>query len=259
MRYPDAEWVPWQGSAYYAGINRPKAVVLHIQQGWQSTYRRWAQQGHHRASVHYSIGRDGSVIQMLDHEDGGYHAGITPYKAAHYTPTWPLWEGPNKNVNHYTIGVEHEGFYDEIFKETGTPFTLAQANTSKRLCNWLAAQLDIPLDEAHFPAHAVIDLRDRPYDFATPTARKRHYDYLFERTKDMADEEARELAEKALAEAEAAKAHSELRNDIVVMQRDVESAINAPWPALAEIHKLLREHGYLRDDHEYEGDYAGYA
>ena len=175
-RYPAAEWVPWRyisdsgQPAYFKGANRPEAVVLHVMQGYMSTARQWAIAGHYGASWHFSVGRGGSVMQHLEFEDGGYHAGI-PNTAP--TPTWALWKGHGVNVNLYTIGIEHEGF-------SGDGFTEAQRLASRDLCKWLAGELGFPYDRDHFPPHADIDLVNRPSDFAPPDGRDAHYQYMFE-------------------------------------------------------------------------------
>ena len=67
--------------------------------------------------------------------------------------------------------MEHEGF-------AGTPFTTRQAEASRDLCRWLAAQLGVALDRAHFPAHAEIDRINRAQDFNPPHLREEHYAYL---------------------------------------------------------------------------------
>ena len=179
IRYPDAELVPWQYQrqdgtpGFYIAANTPIAVVLHTMQGYISTARTWATTGTGRiASWHFSVGRDGSVLQHLNLRDGGFHAGITDRQAATNPPTWPLWKGPGINVNHYTIGIEHEGF-------SGEPFTEPQAAASRKLCQWLAEVLEIPLDREHFPPHADIDTVNRVNDFNTPELREVHYQYLF--------------------------------------------------------------------------------
>lgn len=184
MKYPNAEWVPWAyqgdgGPTYYKAGCKPAAVVLHIMQGYMSTARQWAITGHYGASWHFSVGRDGSVMQHLEFADGGYHAGITDAAAAANPPTWPLWRGAGINVNSYTIGIEHEGF-------SGTQFTPEQAAASRDLCRWLAAQIGIPLDIEHFTWHGAIDLVNRRDDFNTAELRAQHYAYLFEED-DMAD------------------------------------------------------------------------
>jgi hypothetical protein len=174
-RYPNAEWVPWKynseyGPTYYKGTNKPEAVVLHVMQGYLRTARTWAAQGHYGASWHFSIGVDGTVLQHLEFEDGGYHAGISVNSKK---PTWPLWKGHEVNVNNYTIGIEHEGF-------SGEGFTDEQRRASKDLCAWLAAELGIPFARDRFPPHADIDIVNRPLDFAPPAQREEFYKFLFE-------------------------------------------------------------------------------
>lgn len=177
-RYPSATWAPWKylspsgEPTYFKGSNRPVAAVLHIMAGWAHTGVDWAAAGHYGASWHYTVARDGSVFQHLDHEDGGYQAGIASPPAP--TPTWPLWRGPNGgNINNYSIGIEHEGF-------PGEPFTANQALASVMLCKWLSRQLDFPYDRDHFPPHADIDLVNRANDFNLPAMREEHYAYMFQ-------------------------------------------------------------------------------
>lgn len=176
--YPEAEWVPWKPTdangdiTFWAGENEPTAVVLHIMAGWAATAREWAGEGHNGASWHFTVDREGHVMQHLELTDAGWHAGISPDQTATHPPVWPLWRGDGINVNRYTVGVEHEGF-------PGTQFTPAQQAASKALCEWLAAQLEIPFDENYFPPHAAIDVVNRVDDFNTPPLRDAHYGYLF--------------------------------------------------------------------------------
>lgn len=261
--YPHATFIPWKrydrhpqtGYAnFYQGTNHPIAVVQHIQQGWKSTYDNWARRGHFRAAVHFSVGRDGSVSQYLDFDDGGYHAGITGWKAANYPPKWDLWKGQNVNVNQYTLGVEHEGFFDQIFPETGTPLTLPQMESSRDLNWWLAGELNIPVDEEHFPPHAAIDRRDRPNDFAVPAARRIYYRFL---KQERLEQDMAEL-ESLRAEVETFQARNDILNDVMVIQRDLARAINGSHPHAWRVHHALREAGLLIEP-EYQGDYAGYV
>ena len=171
QRFPGAEWVPWQlhgeggEPTCWPGENEPAAVVLHIMAGYAHTARDWATAGHVGASWHFTVARDGSAMQHLELSDAGWHAGIP---AVAPVPPWTLWRGPGQNVNRYTIGIEHEGF-------PGQPFTAAQTATSIALCRWLASTLGFPFDRAHFPAHADIDIINRPNDFNTPPLREQHY------------------------------------------------------------------------------------
>ena len=176
-RYPKAEWVPWKyldpggRATYFKGQNKPIAVVMHIMEGYLRTARQWAEEGHFGASWHFSVGRDGTVLQHLEFNDGGYHAGITVEQAHSNPPIWPLYKGPGRNVNHYTIGIEHEGFHNQ-------PWTEPQKEASRELCRWLAVELDIPLTPLYFPPHAVIDVVNRVNDFAPAYERARLYQYL---------------------------------------------------------------------------------
>lgn len=178
-RYPAAEWVPWgynpSNPSYYAGQNQPAAAVLHVASGWASTIRTWAAQGYAGASWHFTVCQNGAVLQHIELEDGGYHAGIARYRydgSPNPEPTWSGWRGWGVNVNHYTIGIEHEGM-------SGVPFTPEQAAASRSLCEWIAATCGFPYDREHFPPHADIALLDRPHDFNTPALREEYYGFLF--------------------------------------------------------------------------------
>jgi hypothetical protein len=190
MRYPLARWVPWKytsptGQAtYYKGANVPVAVVLHIMQGYSTTAERWALSGYYGASWHFTIDRDGNVLQHLELSDGGYHAGI-PSSAP--TPTWSLWRGHGQNVNTYTVGIEHEGF-------SGTALSPAQSEASRNLCRWLAETLNFSYDREHFPPHADIDLVNRPNDFNPRELRDQHYAYMFSGAGDLTPQQEKDLA-----------------------------------------------------------------
>lgn len=160
-----------------------------------SAARQWALTGHYGASWHFSVGRDGKVMQHLDFADGGYQAGIP---ATAPKPTWPLWRGHGQNVNTYTIGIEHEGF-------SGDGFTEAQRQASKKLCQWLAMELDIPYARVHFPPHADIDVVNRVNDFGPPAYREEHYRFMFEERDEMTKEEIEALVNQRVDAALAAQ------------------------------------------------------
>ena len=173
----EIQWVPWKYLApdgttvtYYKDGCRPVAVVLHRSQGYFRTAREWAMSGYARASWHYSIDHDGSIMQHLTHVDGGYHAGIA---ATAPTPTWSGWQGHGRNVNAYTLGVEMMGF-------AGDPHTPEQLAALKWLCQKLAGDCGFAYARENFPAHAEIDVVNRVNDFNTPEIRETVYAYLFE-------------------------------------------------------------------------------
>lgn len=157
--YPAATAAPWQynsgaGATYYAGTNRPIAVVVHVMEGWASTGVQWAAEGHYGASWHFTVRRDGAIWQHLSFADGGYHAGIAASKPR---PAWKLWRGHGTNINNYTVGIEHEGF-------SGQPFAAEQVEASARLCRWALAQMGQPADRDHVIGHYEVDMVDRPFD-----------------------------------------------------------------------------------------------
>ena len=183
MRYPNAIWAPWyynpSSPAFYKNGNSPAAVVHHRMEGYTSTVLSWAATGFTGASFHFSIddgargGIDGQVYQHLELYDGGYQAGITTNQALSRPPTWSLWRGPYVNVNGYTLGIEYAGF-------SGTPLTPAQEESGRQLCLWLRDVVGIPLDYAHHPPHAEIDVVNRANCFNPPDMRAAHYAYLLQ-------------------------------------------------------------------------------
>lgn len=234
-RYPEAEWVPWKYTDnggrvnFYANVMSPKAppagCVLHIMEGHMSTARQWASSGHYGASWHFSIGKDGHVMQHLDLEHGGYHAGVSDRQATWLPPTWPLWRGLGLNVNYYTTSIEHEGFY----ADAGV-LTPAQAEASIKVCRWQAELFGWDWTQAHFPAHAEIDLLNRVNDFDTPDMRAVHYARMFgtaQEVEDMTEAETRALVSTMLAEAITPVTERLDRiNDVLVRRMKLEKLAN---------------------------------
>lgn len=157
--------------------------------GYAHTAVEWAANGHNGASWHYTVARDGTIYQHLEHTDGGYQAGII---ADMPDPTWPLWRGDSQNINNYSLGVEHEGF-------PGETFAPQQAEASRNLCRWLATDLGIDFDHEHFPAHAEIDLVNRVNDFNTPDLRVQFYAFLFDNEEDALTKEEKEQLDSLIA------------------------------------------------------------
>ena len=170
-RFPGADWVPWQlhGEEAIRPAGRaktePMAAVLHIMAGYAHTARDWATAGHVGASWHFTVARDGSAMQHLELSDAGWHAGI-PADAP--TPPWTLWRGPAR-----TSTATPSASNTKASPANRSP--LPRRATSIALCRWLATTLGFPFDRAHFPAHADIDIINRPNDFNTPPAARQHY------------------------------------------------------------------------------------
>lgn len=76
-------------------------------------------------SVHYVIGKDGTIVQMVDDNDRAWHAGVSE------------WNG-KKNLNHYSIGIE--------ILSDGYNFTQQQREACVELCRMLVKKYNIPID-----------------------------------------------------------------------------------------------------------------
>lgn len=96
----------------------PQAVVNHVMQGYQRTMLDWARNGNAGKSAHFTVGRDGHIVQHVSIWDCAYHAGDV---AAPSAAIYPRYGG---NPNRWTIGVEQEGFsvnpgygYDYLYSD----------------------------------------------------------------------------------------------------------------------------------------------
>ena len=142
---PDVDHVEAVGSYGYVAIEpgtmKPIAVLNHVMQGYQQTMITWAAEKTGRVSAHFTIGRDGRIVQHVGIFDPAWHAGRVE------APTWPHYQGTNPNF--YTVGVEHEGFsavpmytYDDIYDEYN-PWPTAMTDASIRVHQWIVEQTGI--------------------------------------------------------------------------------------------------------------------
>ena len=114
-----AEWMPGVEripTAAVGGKITPRGVMSHVMQGWQATMIRWARERPRvtRKSAHFTIGRDGRVVQHVPIRRQAWHAGRLDRDAP---PRWSLLPA-GANPNDYAIGIEHEGFSGEPWPET---------------------------------------------------------------------------------------------------------------------------------------------
>ncbi|MGH7881881.1 MAG: N-acetylmuramoyl-L-alanine amidase, partial [Candidatus Dormibacteraceae bacterium] len=91
------------------------------------------QQPKNSVSIHYIVGRDGTVYQVLREKDIAYHAGN-------------LW------YNEHSIGIEHTGYEGSGFNS----YTPAMYAASAKLVAYLTDKYDIPVDHAHIVSHGTI-------------------------------------------------------------------------------------------------------
>ena len=118
---------------------KPEAVVLHIGEGSLEAIASHFKSPTSQVSAHYGVGHNGEVDQYVKEEKSAWHAGQTD------RPTWKLLK-PNKNPNWYTIGIEHEGYFDEEWPEAQK---IASANLIKDICK----RWNIPIDREHIIGH----------------------------------------------------------------------------------------------------------
>ena len=127
-----------------AGL-KPEAIVIHIGEGSIRAIDGWFNDARASVSAHYCVTKAGEVHQYVQEIDTAFHAGIVD------RPSWPLIKtgstpGSFINPNFYTIGIEHEGFADDVWPE-------AQIATSAALVGEIAGRWQITLDEDHVIRH----------------------------------------------------------------------------------------------------------
>jgi N-acetyl-anhydromuramyl-L-alanine amidase AmpD len=126
-----------------ANVPDDRKIVLHITDGKAIDARQTARNVFasppeagpdgklRQQSAHYTVGRDGTVVQCVRHKDVAFHAN-------------------KKNPN--TIGIEHNAR-----DHADTTLTDIQYWKSAQLVVWLGQQLGIPMDRHYVVGHAEID------------------------------------------------------------------------------------------------------
>ena len=128
---PGVERIP---TAAVGGEITPRGVMSHVMQGWQATMVRWARERPRvtRKSAHFTIGRNGRVVQHVPIRRQAWHAGRLDPGAP---PRWSLLPA-GANPNDHAIGIEHEGF-------SGEPWPEPQVQATIRVHRWLFAELGL--------------------------------------------------------------------------------------------------------------------
>jgi N-acetyl-anhydromuramyl-L-alanine amidase AmpD len=140
--YPEATWYPIPGFGFPQGShgqNKPRWIILH---GTASGDGTAMQQARYFASttshgVHFVIGKDGQIVQMIALADAAYGNGIiqSPHDA---------WWTSAKNPNLETISIEH----CKTKPDNSDVLTPAQQDASFKLVAWLCQKLSIPARQA---------------------------------------------------------------------------------------------------------------
>jgi N-acetylmuramoyl-L-alanine amidase len=128
LGYPGAAWRPSPNS----GIREPNIVVIH-HTGSATLERALASLRNPARSVssHYLVGKDGTVVQLVDERRRAWHAGLS------------YWGG-DTDLNSSSIGIELVNTGDE-------PFPEAQIEALLKLLADLKARYKIPT--ANFVGH----------------------------------------------------------------------------------------------------------
>jgi N-acetyl-anhydromuramyl-L-alanine amidase AmpD len=111
----------WSGRSGF----KVSAVVLHIAQGsYEGTYATFLNEN---VSAHFCVAKDGRIAQFVSIDDTAWGNGIVMN---------PSWTGliPDQNPNLYTISIEHEGLYTELW-------TPAMYAANLKLLQWVRDQV----------------------------------------------------------------------------------------------------------------------
>lgn len=108
----------WVGS-YHFNLRKPNYVIIHhtAQQSLEQTLRTFTVP-HSQVSAHYVIGRDGTVVQMLNDYLRGWHAGAGKW-------------GSLTDLNSASIGIELDNNGNEPFSELQIGSLLVLLDTLK--------------------------------------------------------------------------------------------------------------------------------
>jgi len=135
--YPQADrFEPAHPGNYRAvsGVRTIDRIVIHITDSGAniSSPINWFKNPAAKVSAHYVIGQDGTIVQMVAHNDVAWHAG---------------------SANGTSIGIEH------VANTRGLNPTAAQMCASAALVTWLCDTYGIPADRQHILGHAEADGR----------------------------------------------------------------------------------------------------
>jgi len=130
---PAKPGIQWVGSPNFNRRRQPDditAVVIHATAN--STLQGvidWFNNPNAQVSAHYTIGKDGKIVQHVKDSDRAWHAGRS------------VWKGRN-SVNDYGLGIELVNLNDGR-----DPYPEAQHQANVALCAWLCHQYNISVDD----------------------------------------------------------------------------------------------------------------
>src|SRR5579859_3342656 len=118
---------------------KPKWIVIHKTAGFSTIEQLGAyfKTNNSMLSSHYGVGRDGRIAQFVREKDAACANCCTDSNHASFLPDC---DGKNKNLNMYTISIEHI----DSSVENDTPVTNSQKAASFDLINNICDRYNIP-------------------------------------------------------------------------------------------------------------------
>ncbi|RME76178.1 MAG: LysM peptidoglycan-binding domain-containing protein [Chloroflexi bacterium] len=125
--------IQWVGSPNFNRRRKPddiSAIVIHAtaNSSLQGVID-WFNNPNARVSAHYTIGKDGKIVQHVRDSDRAWHAGQSVWKGRH-------------SVNDFAIGIELVNLNDGR-----DPYPEEQHQANVALCAWLCHQYNISVDD----------------------------------------------------------------------------------------------------------------
>ncbi len=125
--------IRWTGSPHFNNRRRPDDITgIVIHSTANSSLERvaeWFNNPNAKVSAHYTIGKDGQIIQSVQDMHRAWHAGRS------------VWKGRN-SCNDYTIGIELVNLNDGA-----DPYPDEQHQANVALCAYLADKYNVSVDD----------------------------------------------------------------------------------------------------------------
>ena len=125
--------IRWVGSPHFNNRRRPDDITgIVIHSTANSSLERvveWFNNPGAKVSAHYTIGKDGQIVQHVQDTHRAWHAGRS------------IWKG-REGCNDYTIGIELVNLNDG-----SDPYPEEQYKATAVLCTWLAQKYNISVED----------------------------------------------------------------------------------------------------------------
>lgn len=161
--------IKWRQSPNHSSRegHTPDIISCHITQGSYAGAISWLCNPESQASSHFVVSQKGEITQLVDIRHSAWVNGTSTKKEKAYFNGHSTLEAVRNrgvNANRYTIGIEHEGFYD---KTLGALTPEQEAATAALMEYIRAAVLKIygkliPADRDHIVGHCNIAPKWKP-------------------------------------------------------------------------------------------------